>query len=397
MRNQLQSVQDAERAGRRRQNVYSSTTLTHCVRRSALAVTLCLGLAALSGCYSMNGYVMNASGHGYYDQGNYAMAAREFQTALASSPENPDYMANLARAKMKMGDSQAAEQLYRQALTVAPSHQPSYHGLSDLMLTQGRGHESLKLLNTWAATQPYTAEPHVELAWMQREMGQPDAAARSLQAALEVNPNHSTALAHLGQYYQDSGQEPQAVSLYQRSLRADWNQPEVHSRLASAAGAAGVAHPMSRTAMARGVHPQSLPRQQLAFGPPNQAAQFIGGPVVPQPQMAFQPPMMGQQPPQTGAFGPQPVPSESPIAMAGFNPLISVPLGTGAPNPSFTAPLPPSISTGMEHPSAVEMPAPVPDPAFASEPETLKLNIPTTSVSQSSVIGDEAVPEVEAF
>ena len=60
--------------------------------RISLAGILCLGLTALSGCYSMNGYVMNASGHGYYDKGNYAMAAREFQTALASSPTNPDYM-----------------------------------------------------------------------------------------------------------------------------------------------------------------------------------------------------------------------------------------------------------------------------------------------------------------
>jgi tetratricopeptide (TPR) repeat protein len=347
----------------------------------------------------MNGYVMNASGHGYYDKGNYAMAAREFQTALSSSPTNPDYMANLARARMKMGDNQAAEQLYRQALTVAPSHQPSYHGLSDLMLAQGRGHESLKLLNTWAATQPYTAEPHVELAWMQREMGQPDAAARSLQAALQVNPNHSTALAHLGQYYQDSGQATQAVTLYQKSLRADWNQPEVHSRLASAAEVAGPAHSMSRTAMARGVHPQSLPRQQLAFGPPGPASQFPGGPAMAQPHMAYQPQMMAQQPLPTGAFGPQNAPAGpagNPISMAGFNPLMSVPLGVaGQPNPSVTA-LPPTATTTVpENPSAAETWQPVPDPAFAAEPETL--SIPATSVSQSSVVGSEAVLEVEAF
>ena len=396
MHNQPSSVRIAERVDWRRKIGSVSTTG---MPRNTLAVTLCLGMTVLSGCYSMNGYVMNASGHGYYDKGNYAMAAREFQTALASSPTNPDYMANLARARMKMGDNQAAEQLYRQALTVAPSHQPSYHGLSDLMLAQGRGHESLKLLNTWAATQPYTAEPHVELAWMQREMGQPDAAARSLQAALQVNPNHSTALAHLGQYYQDSGQANQAVSLYQKSLRADWNQPEVHSRLASAAEVAGPTHPMSRTAMARGVHPQSVPRQQLAFGPPNPASQFPGGPVMPQPHMAYQPQMMAQQPPQAGAFGPQSAPagpSGNPIAMAGFNPLMSVPLGTTAlPNPSVAAPSPAAVTTGTQSPFPAETALPVPDPAFAPEPETM--SIPATSVSQSSDVGGEAVLEVEAF
>ena len=396
MRNQPPSVPNAECVDCPRQ---IGSVITTSPSRNTLAVTLCLGLTVLSGCYSMNGYVMNASGHGYYDKGNYAMAAREFQTALASSPTNPDYMANLARARMKMGDNQAAEQLYRQALTVAPAHQPSYHGLSDLMLAQGRGHESLKLLNTWAATQPYTAEPHVELAWMQREMGQPDAAARSLQAALQVNPNHSTALAHLGQYYQDSGQSPQAVSLYQKSLRADWNQPEVHSRLAAAAEAAGPAHPMSRTAMSRGVHPQSLPRQQLAFAPPNLNTQFPGGATMAQPHMAYQPQMMAQQPLQIGAFGPQPMPSGpsgSPIAMAGFNPLMSVPLGTGGlPDPSVTPTPPAAITTGTENASVAAMPLPVPDPAFEAESQTF--SIPATSVSQSSVAGGESVPEVEAF
>jgi tetratricopeptide (TPR) repeat protein len=366
--------------------------------RISLAGILCLGLTALSGCYSMNGYVMNASGHGYYDKGNYAMAAREFQTALASSPTNPDYMANLARTRMKMGDSQGAEQLYRQALTVAPAHQPSYHGLADLMLADGRGQQSLQLLNSWAATQPYTAEPHVELAWMQREMGQHDSAARSLQAALQVNPNHSTALAHLGQYYQDSGQAPQAVSLYQKSLRADWNQPEVHSRLASAAETAGADHPMSRTAMARGVHPQSLPRQQLAFGQPGPAGPFPGGPAMPQPHTAYQPQMMAQQSPPAGAFVPQAMPSlqpGNPIAMAGFNPLMSVPLGTAGLPGSTGSTIPPAANR-----SSSETLLPVPDPAFATVPGTLSVSaplVPVTSVSQSSVVEDGAVPEVEAF
>ena len=44
--------------------------------RKLAGVTTCSWLLAISGCYNMNGYVMNASGQGYYEQGNYAMAAQ---------------------------------------------------------------------------------------------------------------------------------------------------------------------------------------------------------------------------------------------------------------------------------------------------------------------------------
>ena len=159
------------------------------------------------------------------------------------------------------------------------------------------------MLNTWAATQPYIAESHVELAWLQREMGQPDAAAQSLQQALQVNPNHATALAHLGQYHQDSGNSTEAVAMYQRALQANWNQPEVHSKLAVAAQAAGANHPMGETAMARGVHPGSMPRQQMAFGPQTPPMQMAASsmPMMPQQQMAFQQsPQFSGQPQMTG-------------------------------------------------------------------------------------------------
>ena len=361
----------------------------------------------------MNGYVMNASGQGYYQQGNYALAAQEFQNAVQSSPTNTDYLANLAKTRQKMGDTGSAEQLFRQALTINPSHQPSYHGLAELLVQQNRGQEAQRLLGTWAATQPYIPESHVELAWLQREMGQPDAAAQSLQKALQVNPNHATALAHLGQYYQDRGQAGQAVAMFQQSLRADWNQPEVHSRMASAADAAGASHPMSETAMARGVHPHSIPRQQLAFGPSPGMPQFAQMPMMPTPAMAYQ-----SAPPQTIAYQPSLMAESSypsmqvpgSTAMPGWQPpqqpdsftmsapgmqnaMMPIPFGFGSSGTATPSGFEGVTSAPVSN--APNSPPPVPDPAFSSPGNAA---LPVTSVSQSSVVGNsDSEAEVEAF
>lgn len=386
------------------------------------------GITSVCGCATMGGNMANSSGMGYYEQGNYVAAASEFQAAAMSDPSNPDYIANLAKSRLKMGDAAGSEQLYRQALTIAPSHQPSYHGLAEVMIAQGRGQEAQAMMTTWSATQPYVAESHVELAWLQREMGQTDAAAQSLQKALQVNPSHATALAHMGQYYEEIGQPDQAVAMYQHSLSSDWNQPEVHSRIAAAAHSAGATSPMAATAMARGVHPWNVPRQQTAFGPPSPGAQraqmqmaqtqmamsgnsMSGNPMVgqmmPGPmsnQMAMSPNMnqgmMSAQYPPSGwqQAAPQ---MPAPTAWASF--------GTGAPEMNqSTDPMSwPAESTMpgeatfdlKSTPSPETAISPTPDPAFSASPaSTQATQISwTESSTPANATASNEPPLVDAF
>ena len=388
-----------------------------------------------AGCHTMNGYATNSSGMGYYEQGNYTAAANEFQQAMMANPANPDYVANYAKAKMKLGDSQGAEQLYRQALTMAPSHQPSYHGLAETMIVQGRSDEAASLLTTWAGTQPYVAESHVELAWLQREMGQSEAAAQSLERALQVNPGHTTALAHLGQYYEENGHPDQAVAAYQRSLQSDWNQPEVHSRIAAASQSAGAGSPMAATAMARGVHPYNVPRQQTAFGPRSRGARMAqmrmaqtqmamggnsmyGGQMAAAPNMnqsmmsAYYAPSDMQMPgnmPSTGGWQPADsimnVPPDQTTSMS-FGTGIS---GSGMPEMqsageewSFENTTPAATPSAVPlNPTPNTAVAPTPDPAFSeTESSTKVTNVSWSASSTKTPIAGSSSnerPLVEAF
>ena len=237
----------------------------------------------MTGCLSSQGYMVNRAGQTFYDRGNYAQAAMEFQRAVAVDPYNADYVSNLASALKKQGNLPAAEQTWRQALNINPSHQPSYHGLAQMMIENSRQQEASQLLTSWAQAQPYSAEPYLEMAWLNRESGNAAGTQQSLQQALSINPNHPKALASMGQYYQDVGQMAAATTMYQRSLQNNWYQPEVQSRLATLRGFESPEAAMPQTQLA-----QLNASQSMQFPPVPQFArsEAIGGTT---PQMAFRP------------------------------------------------------------------------------------------------------------
>lgn len=189
------------------------------------------GVLVVAGCNPMAAWTNNQSGKAFYRAGRYAEAREEFRRATADSPRNPDYFHNYATASRQAGDPVAAESAYRQALALDPAHQPSYHGLAVTYLDTGRTAEAQSLLSNWVATQPYSERPYIEMAWLQQEMGDLTGAERSLAQALQIRPNHPLAMANLGHVYEQTGRSQLALAAYQRSLTADWNQPQVAGRI----------------------------------------------------------------------------------------------------------------------------------------------------------------------
>lgn len=201
--------------------------------------TLCALMAVVttaSGCGLTNGFTRNTVGQRQFKRGNFAEASRQFQMAVADQPHNVDYLHNLGSAKWKQGRVAEAEKAFRRGIHIDPTHQPTYHSLAKMLKETGRVHEAQGLLAMWSETQPYVPESHIEMAWLNRETGNHAGAEQNLRNALKADPKNSTALAHLGQVYQDQGRSGEAVALYRRSLYQDWYQPGVKSRIAGISG-----------------------------------------------------------------------------------------------------------------------------------------------------------------
>ena len=225
----------------------------------SLRVYLLLSLIPLSlgaGCNSLQGNLNNQAGMRHFQAGDFTAAKDEFQRAVADQPQNADYLHNLASALKREGQTEEAERTYLRALTANRSHQPSYHGLASLYREQGRGADARNLLAGWQGEQPYTSEPYIELAWLEKEQGNLVGAERHLAQALRIRPNDHVAAAQLAQIYEELHQPDRAYALYKRSLYTRWYQPEVEARLSRLERRGSVENPSSDSLIAGPLEPE---------------------------------------------------------------------------------------------------------------------------------------------
>jgi tetratricopeptide (TPR) repeat protein len=213
-------------------------------------------LLGLSGCGGINAQSRNSEGLKLFQQARYQEAVKEFQEATYAEPNNADSYYNLAatyhqwgKQEHRQADLDQAEAYYNLCLDRNGNHTECYRGLAVLLAEQGRKEEAFRLIEGWVQRQPAVADAKIELARLNEEFGNRQAAKELLIDALANQPDNARALTALGKIREDAGEAAQALANYQRSLQQDSRQPQLASRVSAlqtsvtAASSAGSAAP----------------------------------------------------------------------------------------------------------------------------------------------------------
>ncbi len=197
-----------------------------------------LSAVLLCGCQTATSF--NGQGVKDFQQGNYQNAAEDFQQAIAANPEDPDGYYNLAATLhdwgRRTGDDKMLEQsenLYHRCLDLDSEHVDCYRALSVLLVDTDRKESAMTLLERWGQRSPDSSEPFVELARLQQELGNDDAAVQYLARALDVDSTNPRAWAALGQLREGEGRWAQALTNYQHAYALNRGQPGMSDRIAA--------------------------------------------------------------------------------------------------------------------------------------------------------------------
>ncbi len=194
---------------------------------------------AMTGC-RWTGMGKNSLGVQLYQQGRYAEALQQFETAKQTDPGNPDSYYNLASTYHRMGVSQKdtklieqAESLYNQCLDISPNHTACYRGLAVLLAESNRSDKAFTLLKNWSQKNPTLADARIELARLNQEYGHTKLAEQYLDEAIAMEPNNAGAWAAKGRLRESTGDLAQARQNYAQSLSINSLQPDVYQRVAA--------------------------------------------------------------------------------------------------------------------------------------------------------------------
>ncbi|ARU55009.1 TPR repeat-containing protein [Oleiphilus messinensis] len=129
------------------------------------------------------------------------------------------------------GKLSQAEAIYRQILTVQPSHADANHLLGVIGIQMGKHAPAIELIKKAIQINPALTPAYNNLGLALCEIGSLDDALACFQHTLKLDPNHTDALNNLGVISRRKCATEDAIAYYRRSLSVDPGLFEVHSNL----------------------------------------------------------------------------------------------------------------------------------------------------------------------
>lgn len=152
-----------------------------------------------------------------------AEAKREFEKALSAEPGNVQALYNLGYVSKKLGETKAARAAYQKCLKRAPGHAYALLRLGRLAQAEGRKAQAATYFHR-ALAQAQVPEGEAlirrQLARLELERGDTEAAREHLHRALVNNPRDAVSLSLMAGLYLDGGEDPAVAEVLARQAVA---------------------------------------------------------------------------------------------------------------------------------------------------------------------------------
>jgi protein O-GlcNAc transferase len=136
-------------------------------------------------------------------------------------PGDASTLHQLGRLAHQRGDNQAAADLIRQAIAIAPRTAAFHASLGVVLLGMQRAQDAAAALRTASRLQPTEPTPHAYLAAALAALGDYDGAAKAAGATLRLRPGDPAALHMRGVCLEKAGHYEQALAALNAAILAD--------------------------------------------------------------------------------------------------------------------------------------------------------------------------------
>ena len=146
----------------------------------------------------------------FFEQGKYAKALQQIDTAIHKSPNNPDYYYTKGVFLHRMNDIPKAMEAYENAVRVFPEHIYSHYNLGLIFMKDGKILQAIHQWEEVIKAKPDDVESIFNIAVALSQLGKTEQAIPFYKKVLEYEPNHVMTHQNLGVIFRDEHNYTQA-------------------------------------------------------------------------------------------------------------------------------------------------------------------------------------------
>ncbi len=163
-----------------------------------------------------------------------------FRRVLEAQPSHPVALHLLGEIALQRGQYEAAADLIGKSVAHRPDYAEAHSSLGVAIMNQGNNEAAAASYQKAVALKPGFADAHVNLGVARANQGRLDEAVASFRKALALAPNAARTHYNLGKALKDQGKFADAVAAYRRAVALAPNAPRIHQNLGNALNLQGL-------------------------------------------------------------------------------------------------------------------------------------------------------------